>query len=189
MTKGLRYVIAGVTIIAPALHAVSDIMEWIGGGFSRAQLIVNYAGFLPMPFMMIGLHALQRSKAGWTSLTGAVLYGIAFIYFTHTTLYALDGGFRDYETLWAHLGPVYTLHGGLMVAGGLLFGMAALRADVLWRPAVIIFIVGILCNLLLALLPLPDILQTIGSTFRNTGLICIGIRALYMNGGESSERR
>jgi len=36
-----------------------------------------------------------------------------------------------YEPLWAWLGGTYTLHGGLMVVGGLMFGLWALRAW--WR--------------------------------------------------------
>ena len=35
---------------------------------------------------------------------------------------------RSNETLWAWLGGTYTLHGELMVVGGLMFGLWALRA-------------------------------------------------------------
>jgi hypothetical protein len=44
----------------------------------------------------------------WTS-------GVAFIYFAHTTLIALEESIPDYEMLWRKLGSVYTFHGGLMV--------------------------------------------------------------------------
>jgi hypothetical protein len=169
--------IAILAILAPALHLASDVMEWAGGGFSTAQLLINYLGFLLMPFMMIGLYSVysvQRRKIGWAGLAGAVLYSISFIYFAHTTLYALEERVRDYETLWNKLGVVYTFHGGLMVAGGLLFGFAVLKAGVFRRSAVIIFIAGILLNFLLSLLPLPEILQIVGSTLRNLGLMGIG---------------
>jgi hypothetical protein len=175
MTRTLRWIVAVTAIIAPTLHLLSDILEWIDGGFSRIQLLINYAGFLPMPFLMLGLYAVQRPRIGWFGLIGAVLYGIAFIYFAHTTLYALEESIPNYEILWSKLGGIYTFHGGLMVAGGVIFGLDSLRAGVLWRGAVGLFVVGITLNLGLALLPLPDILQTLGSAMRNLGLIAIGV--------------
>jgi hypothetical protein len=103
------------------------------------------------------------------------LYGVAFIYFTHTTLSAFEESIPDYETLWQRLGGIYTFHGGLMVVGGVLFGLASLRANVLWRGAVMLFLIGNILNLVLGLLPLPEILQIAGSTVRNLGLMGMGI--------------
>jgi hypothetical protein len=180
MDRSLKTVIAIVAIVAPALHLLSDMMEWFAG-FSPAQLWINYAAFVLMPFMIVGLYAVQRPRIGWSGLAGAVLYGISFIYFTHTTLYAIEGSVADYETLWNKLGVVYTIHGGLMIAGGLLFGLSSLKAKILPRWAVILFLAGIVMNLILGLLPLPDILQTIGSALRNFGLMGMGM-GLLMNG-------
>jgi hypothetical protein len=175
MTKKLCWIIAITAIIAPGLHLVSDLLELLNGAFSRFQLLINYIGFLPMPFLMLGLYAVQRPRIGWLGLWGSVLYGVAFIYFTHTTLYALKESIPDYETLWNRLGGAYTFHGGLMVVGGLLFGLDSLRAKVLWRTAVILFSIGIGLNLILGLLPLPDIVQTAGSAVRNLGLMGMGV--------------
>ena len=61
-----------------------------------------------------------------------------------------------------------------MVVGGLMFGFSAFKAGVLWRKGVILFIFGLLLNLSITFLPLPDIFQTIGSSIRNLGLIGIG---------------
>ena len=112
------------------------------------------------------------------TVVGAVLYGAAFAYFTFTTLYALAEHIPTYEALWARLGPVYTFHGALMVGGGVLFGASALRAGWLPRLPVLLFLAGIVANLVLALLPAPDILQTIGSAMRNCGLIGMGYAIL-----------
>lgn len=186
MTKSLVRIIAVTTITAPTLHLISDVFEWSGSGFSRAQLLINYAGFLPIPFLMLGLYAVQRPKAGWLGLTGALLYGIAFVYFAHTTLLSLEMSLPNYEVLWQRLGSVYTFHGGLMVVGGLAFGFSALKAGVLSRTGIILFIFGTLLNLLLALAPLPDIFQITGSAIRNLGLIVIGLgllRALRIDNG------
>jgi hypothetical protein len=178
MTITLRRISAITAIIAPALHLLSDVLEWTGGGFSPVQLLINYAGFLPVPFLMLGLYAYQRPRTGWLGLTGAVLYGVAFIYFAHTTLIALEEAIPNYEILWSRLGDVYTFHGGLVVAGGILFGIDALQADVLWRWAVSLFIAGIFLNLVIALLPLPEILQILGSSVRNLGLMAMGLSVI-----------
>jgi hypothetical protein len=175
MTITLYWIIAITAIIAPTLHFVSDLLEWTNGGFSRTQLLINYIGFLPTPFLMLGLYAYQRPRIGWVGLIGSVLYGVAFIYFAHTTLIALEEAISDYEILLRKLGNVYTFHGGLMVAGGTMFGIASLRAKVLWQGAVSLFLFGIILNLSIALLPLPDILQILGSSVRNLGLIAMGV--------------
>jgi hypothetical protein len=80
--------------------------------------------------------------------------------------------------LWRKLGSVYTFHGGLMVVGGIMFGIDSLRAKVLWRSAVSLFLVGIILNLGFALLPLPDTLQILGSSVRNLGLILMGVSVI-----------
>lgn len=178
MTRWIAILIAIGTICASALHQTSDIMEWLSGGFSQSQLSINYAGFVLMPFVIIGLYAVQRPVIGWAGLAGAVLYGISFIYFAHTSLFSLELSVPDYETLWTRLGYVYTFHGVIMIVGGLMFGVASLRASVLSRIGVTIFILGIAVNLLLGLLPVPDVMRITGSSFRNVGLIVIGIELL-----------
>jgi hypothetical protein len=174
MSRAMCRLIGLITIIASLLHLISDVIEFIGGGFSRGQLLINYVGFLPMPFVIIGLYAVQRPRIGWLGLAGAILYGISFIYFIHTTLYALEESIPNYEILWGRLGGVYTFHGGLMVAGGLMFGGASLKARVLGRKWVALFMAGVVINLFLSILPVPEILQIAGSTVRNAGLIGMG---------------
>jgi hypothetical protein len=85
MTKTLCWIIAIATIVAPGLHLVSDVLEWVGGGFSHFQLLINYMGFVLMPFLMLGLYAIQHPRIGSFGLLGSVLYAMAFIYFAHTT--------------------------------------------------------------------------------------------------------
>ncbi|MGE0640810.1 MAG: hypothetical protein AB7G12_16515 [Thermoanaerobaculia bacterium] len=166
---------------APALHLLTDVLEWIGGGFSPAQLWLNYVAFVPMSWLLLAIHLVRRPRsraADRAGIAGALLYGAAFTYFAFTTLYAIVERLPDYATLWHRLGSIYTVHGGLMVAGGLLFGGAALRARTLPKTAVALFLAGIVTNLVLAFLPAPEILQTAGSTLRNLGLIAIGVAIL-----------
>ena len=65
-----------------------------------------------------------------------------------------------------------------MVVGGLLFAVAALRGGGLPRLAVWLFGTGLLVNLALALVPAPDILQTVGTAIRNAGLVGMGYSIL-----------
>ena len=166
-------------LIAPALHSLTDVMEWSNGGFSTIQLWLNYLAFLPMPWLLLGLYAAHEPRPNIFGLIGALLYGAAFTYFAHTTLYALTENVSTYEALWSRLGDLYTFHGALMVLGGLMFAWSALRVGWLPGSALWLFAAGIIWNLLLALLPAPDILQTIGSAARNIGLMAMGHAILF----------
>lgn len=178
-TRGaLRTTIGLAAIVAPALHVVTDLMEWRQDGFTDLQLWLNYAAFLPMPWLLLGLYAVHEPRPHPAALAGALLYGAAFTYFAFTTLYALAEGLPDYATLWQRTGFAYTLHGALMVAGGLLFGAAVLRAGQLPRAAVLLFLAGIVLNLAFALAPVPETAQMAGSLLRNLGLIGMGYAIL-----------
>jgi hypothetical protein len=153
-------------------------MEWYQGGFSPLQLWLNYIAFLPMPWLLLGIYAVCKRELGPVGLAGALLYGAAFTYFTHTTLFALALHSPNYESLWQQLGQTYTVHGAFMVVGGLLFACAAARARALPLTFVWLFAAGLAANLFLALLPAPDIMQTLGTALRNIGLVGMGYATL-----------
>lgn len=112
-------------------------------------------------------------------MVGALLYGAAFTYFAYTTLFALQSQAPSYEALGEQLGITYTVHGAAMVAGGLLFAWSALGSRALPRLAVGLFAAGLLVNLVLALVPAPDILQTVGTAIRNAGIVGMGYALLF----------
>ena len=172
--RQLQKLIGVGVIVAPGVHTLTDIAEWIAGGFSAPQLWVNYFAFLVLPFLMVGLYTVQRPKIGTLGLIGSLLYGASFVYFAHTTLYALAGQIPDYETLWERLGNLYTMHGFLMILGGIAFGAATYRASVFPRWTPVVFLAGVLLNLVLTLVAAPDLFQTLGSALRNLGLIGMG---------------
>lgn len=178
MEPSLQRWIGAVAVGASALHLLSDGLEWIGRGFSPAQLWMSYLAFLFIPVLLVGLYAIQRPKVPPGALLGAVVYGAAFVYFAHTALYALAEHTADYATLVKRLGPAYTVHGALMVVGGLMFGIGSLRAGVLPRPAVIAFLAGVSLSLVFSVLPVADVGPTIGSVLRNLGLIGMGVGLL-----------
>lgn len=161
-------------------------MEWLQGGFSPVQLWLNYIAFLPMPWLLLGIYAVREEELGPSALVGALLYGAAFTYFAHTALVALQSQAPDYEALWQQLGPTYTVHGAAMVVGGLLFAWAALRSPALPRLAVLLFGIGLLVNLGLAVVPAPDILQTVGTAIRNAGIVGMGYALLSGSPGKEA---
>lgn len=184
--SALRCVVGVTAIVAPALHSITDAMEWWHGGFTTTQLALNLAAFVPMPLLLPGIYALYRPRPGRAGLLGALLYGAAFGYFAFTTVYALAANVPSYEALWQRLGHLYTFFGGMMVAGGALFAWSILRVGWLPRAAGALFGIGIAANFVLALLPVPDLLQTLGSTVRNLGLIAMGGAILIDRRGPAS---
>lgn len=66
-----------------------------------------------------------------------------------------------------------------MVIGGLLFAWSVLRAGWLPRIAIGLFTAGLVANLTLALLPVPDIMQTLGTALRNARLVGMGHAILF----------
>lgn len=176
--RALALTVGVVAIVAPILHSATDVMEWSHGGFSDLQLWLNYVAFAPMPWLLLGLYVVHDAELGWVGLVGALLHGVAFTYFSYTTLLALGERVPTYELLWERLGIAYTIHGGFMVVGGLLFAVAARRARELPTGAVALFAAGLTVNLLLAVVPAPDILQTLGTALRNAGLVGMGYAVL-----------
>lgn len=171
----LRTVVGITAILAPALHLASDVMELANGGFSRTQLIVNYIGFLAMPFLFVGLYAVQRESAHWLTLAGSLIYGASFVYFAHTTLRSLEDSVTNYPALLERLGGAYYIHGGaLMVVGGSLFAITSLRARRLNKIGLLLFAAGIVINLIVAIIPVTEMWQLFGSVLRNVGLIGVG---------------
>ncbi|AOF82638.1 putative membrane protein [Methyloversatilis sp. RAC08] len=175
----LSIVVGIAALVAPALHSITDALEWYYGGFSAGQLWLNYVAFLPMPWLLLGLYVVCEPRPNVLGLIGALLYGVAFTYFAHTTLYAIAEHVPTYEALWTRLGNLYTVHGAFMVLGGLMFAWSALRAGWLPKWPLLLFASGLALNLLLALIPAPDILQTIGSAARNLGLAAMGYAILF----------
>ncbi|MEL7538292.1 MAG: hypothetical protein AAFZ58_15450 [Pseudomonadota bacterium] len=177
--RQLRTLIGIGAIAAPTVHTLTDIAELLSGGFSAPQLWANYVAFSIVPFAVMGLYAMQRPAIGAVGLLGALLYGFSFVFFTHTTLYALAESVADYSSLWSRLGDIYTVHGLVMIIGGLAFGAASYRARVFPGWTSIMFCAGVLVNLFLTVLAVPDVLQTLGSALRNLGLVGMGAHLVF----------
>jgi hypothetical protein len=178
-SDALRLAIGAFALVAPVLHSITDVMEWYQSGFSNGQLWLNYVAFVPMSWLLLGIYSVHDPRPSTAGLVGAILYGAAFTYFAYTTLVALTERVPNYEALWARLGGIYTVHGALMIVGGLLFSWSALQARWLPKHSIFLFLIGLSINLLLSLLPAPAILQTIGSVVRNLGIAAMGYFILF----------
>jgi hypothetical protein len=114
-----------------ALYLLSDLIEALQGGFSTPQLLLTLVAEAAIPFIVIGLYAVQRPRIGRLGLISALAYAYAFVFFTGTVVYALVNGTNDYSALSDDLGTLMTAHGAIMVFAGIGFGVALIRARVL----------------------------------------------------------
>ncbi|MBI2204746.1 MAG: hypothetical protein HYU41_12925 [Candidatus Rokubacteria bacterium] len=174
----LRAAVGITAILSCALYLAADAWEIASGQFLLVQLWLTYAAFVAVPFFMLGLHALQGSRGGVASLTGAVAYGVAFVFYAGTALYAVVSGTEDYATLVRELGLAYPLHGVLTIGGAVLFGWSVARAGVFPRWTGIVLAVGGALALLLFAAGAPPIAQVAGNTLRNVAFIGMAIAAL-----------
>ncbi len=120
-------------IVFSAVYLISDVVEVVQGNFSTSRLILTYVGESTIPLFVGGIFVAQRPRIGLLGLFGAVTYAYSYVFFTSTVVYALVAGTPDYPALTAKFGPWMTVHGALMLIGGVAFGVAVVRARVLPR--------------------------------------------------------
>lgn len=124
---------------------------------------------------LTGLYARQANEAGWLGLAGYLLFSL---FFAHTLPFAFTEAFilpllateaptfvegflgifngHPVQTNLGALPLLYTLAGSVgYVLGGLLFGIATLRAGILPRRAASLLAIGSLAPFVLAMLPHP----------------------------------
>jgi hypothetical protein len=101
------------------------------------------------------------------------MYG-PFVGFSATVLYPLVTGTRDADVVFEEFGVVYDLNAGLALAGGLLFGASVWRAGAFpgWTGSALI--VGLVLTAVLALLGLPEGVQTVGAAVRSAAFAGMG---------------
>jgi hypothetical protein len=131
-------------IVFSILYLVSDLIEVAQGGFSTERLAMTYAAEAAIPLFVPGLYLLQRPSIGRLGLLGAFGYAYSYVFFTGTVLYALVATTPDYEALAKTFGTSMTIHGLVMLVGGLAFGLAVVRARVLPRWTGICLMAGVI---------------------------------------------
>jgi hypothetical protein len=169
--------LAGAAAVAfSLLYLISDVLEIAQGGFSTARLLLTYAAEAAIPFFVLGLYAAQRPAISRFGLIGALLYAYSYVFFTSTVMSALVAGTPNYRALATVFGAWMVIHGLLMVAGGLLFGCAVVRARVLptWTGACLM--AGVV--LVAGASGLPTIVRTVAEAVTVTAFVGMGVALL-----------
>jgi hypothetical protein len=159
-----------------ALYLIADLIEVAQGGFSTFRLSLTYAGEAAIPLFVIGLYAVQRPRIGRLGFAGAVAYAYSYVFFTSTVVYALIAGTPDYKALVTVFGAWMTVHGLIMLAGGLAFGLAVVRAGVLPRWTGVCLMAGVV--LVVAASGLPNIARTVAAAVPDAAFIGMGLALL-----------
>lgn len=121
----------GLAAIAfSVLYLATDVIEAAQGGFSDGQLWLTLVAEAAIPVLVIALAAVQRPRLGRLGWAGAVVYAVAYVYFTYTVVYALWKDVPDFDALSDDLGAGMLAAGAGMVVAGLAFGAGTLRARV-----------------------------------------------------------
>jgi hypothetical protein len=173
----LPLIVGLAAIIFPALYLISDLIEVAQGGFSAARLSLTYAGEAAIPLFVLGLYAVQRPRIGRLGLAGAVAYAYSYVFFTSTVVYALIAGTPNYKDLTKVFGAWMTVHGLIMLAGGLAFGLAVARAGVLPRWTGIALMAGVV--LVVAAAGLPNLARTVAAAVPDAAFIGMGLALLH----------
>jgi hypothetical protein len=173
----LPLIVGLAAIIFPALYLISDLIEVAQGGFSTVRLSLTYAGEAAIPLFVLGLYAVQRPRIGRLGLAGAVAYAYSYVFFTSTVVYALIAGTPNYKDLTKVFGAWMTVHGLIMLAGGLAFGLAVARAGVLPRWTGIALMAGVI--LVVAAAGLPNLARTVAAAVPDAAFIGMGLALLH----------
>ncbi|HEY4868308.1 MAG TPA: hypothetical protein VIK45_22670 [Candidatus Dormibacteraeota bacterium] len=173
---GLLLLVGLAAVGFTAVYLISDLIEVAQGGFSTFRLSLTYAGEAAIPLFVIGLYAVQRPRIGRLGFFGAVAYAYSYVFFTSTVVYALIAGTPNYAALVKVFGVSMTVHGLIMLAGGLAFGLAVARAGVLPRWTGVCLMAGVV--LVVAASGLPDIARTVAAAVPDTAFIGMGLALL-----------
>ncbi len=174
---GAAILIGCMALMFSVLYFLSDAIEAAQGGFSDTQLWLTLVSEAAIPIFVVGLAMVQRSRSfGFLGDISALVYAYSYLYFTGTVVYALANGIEDHRALTDELGPAMTVHGVVMVFGGVGFGYAVLRARQLPYWTAVTLIAGVI--LVASTQTLPEGVQLIGAGVRDLGFAGMGVALL-----------
>jgi len=190
---GLSLVVAGVlNVITPMIHPPNDPSSVALSSWTIAHyLLLGGAVFALLG--VSGMYARQVEEAGLLGLVGFLMFyvGLAvtagFFLFEALVMPVLAteapqsiAGFLPGIDDFGVLGPAILLAVLLYSIGGLLFGIAIIRAGILPRWAAILFVIGIVATVVLSLVS-----ETVG---RTSGVL-YGVGLAWLGYALWSERR
>ena len=188
---GLSAVVAGVlTIVTQVIHPANDPSSVATSSWAIAHYL--FLGYFVFGMLGIsGIYARQVEEAGLLGLVGFLILFVALALSTGfgfleasilpvlateapqfvESFFDVFGGPVGGSSL-GDLEAVFPLIGVLAIVGGLLFGIAILRAAILPRWAAILFLIGVV-SILLAF-PLGDVGARISGVATGLGLAWLG---------------
>jgi hypothetical protein len=171
----------GLAVVAfSALYLATDLVEAAQGGFTTAQLTLTLIAEAAVPVLILGLYAAQRPHIGSLGLAGAAGYAYSYVFFAGSVVYALVNSTPDFEALSDELGIWMTLHGGLMLLGGLAFGAAVIRAGVLPAGTGALLIMGVI--LVVATSGQTQAVETGAASVRAVAFVAMGAALVIERG-------
>jgi hypothetical protein len=177
LTRLAHLLLVGLSAIAfSAVYFISDLIEVAQGNFSAFRLSLTYVGEAAIPLFVIGLYAVQRPRIGRLGLFGAVAYAYSYVFFTSTVVYALVARTPNWTALGKVFGAWMTVHGLVMVVGGLSFGLAIVRAGVFPRWTGICLMIGVVA--VAAASGLPNVARTAAEALPATAFAGMGLTVL-----------
>jgi hypothetical protein len=174
--RRVALLVASAAVISSCVYLLADILEVVQGDFSTVRLVMTYAAEATIPFFVLGLYAYQRPSIGRLGLVGALAYAYSYVFFTTTVVYALVAGTPNYRALSTIFGAWMTIHGLVMVVGGVAFGFAVAHAGVLPRWTGVCLMVGVV--LVAAASGLPTIARTVAEALPVIAFVGMGFALL-----------
>lgn len=173
---GIPLLVGLAAVAFTAVYLISDLMEVAQGDFSILRLSLTYVGEAAIPLFVIGLYAVQRPRIGRLGLFGATAFSYSYVFFTGTVRYALFARTPNYHALTKVFGAWMTVHGVIMLIGGLAFGLAVVRATVFPRWTGACLMVGVV--LVVAASGLPNVARTLAEAVPATAFMGMGFALL-----------
>jgi hypothetical protein len=174
------------SIVFPIIYFVADLIETAQGNFSTGRLVLAYIGESAIPFFVLGLYATQRPRIGRLGLFGALAYGYSFVFFTSTVVYALAADLSNWKAVTHVFGGWFILHGAIMVIGGVAFGLASIKAEVLPRWTGILLIIGVV--LVAATAGMSNGVRTAAAALPDAAFVGMGLALLRRHSRATSCR-
>jgi hypothetical protein len=162
-------------VIFPVVYFVADLIEVAQGNFSTGRLVLAYIGESAIPLFVVGLYAVQRPRIGRLGY-GAFAYAYSFVFFTSTVVYALAAGSKNWTAVTDAFGGWLTVHGVVMVVGGIAFGLAVIKTATLPRWTGICLIIGVL--LVAAAAGMSNAVRTGAAALPDAAFIGMGVAVL-----------
>ncbi|MCH8948491.1 MAG: hypothetical protein IH789_12855 [Acidobacteria bacterium] len=192
---GLSLVVTGVLlVVGPIIHPEDDPTSLA----TSLWAIAHYLALGSLVFGVLGtfgLYARQVEEAGLLGLVGFLMLFVALALFTGLAFFEafilpvlateapqFVGGLFAGEISLGVLETVILVAGLVEIIGGLLFGIAIIRAGILPRWAAILFIIGILPGRFG-----PEVVARISSVVLGIGLAWLGYALWSERREEASE--